>query len=108
MDKKLKQQLRKIITGHRPRPLIFCGYHNGQRCYVRKKDLTYWELKEKHPQPAVQFKIPKPRHFLQKVHHLVPRPLLDKYQGYVMAGVVIGSLILITVFYVVKLISVCV
>jgi len=35
----------------RPRPLMFIGYVNGKRCYVRKRGLSYIEMCKKYPAP---------------------------------------------------------
>lgn len=81
MDKKLNNQLKAIIKGHRPRPLMFCGYHNGKKAYVRKQDLTYWQLLEKYPPPFDFERSFKMRHIFQKHHHLQPS-LLEKLYNY--------------------------
>lgn len=72
MDKKLKQELQGIIRGYRPRPLMYIGRHNGKKCYVRKQDLTYWQLREKYPPPYNLTKLPKYHHILQRHHYLSP------------------------------------
>ncbi len=72
MDEKLKNKLKGIITGHRPRPLMYIGRVNGKKCYCRKRDLTYWQLREKYPPLRKIDILPKPHHILQRHHHLAP------------------------------------
>lgn len=108
MDKKLKQQLKDIIKGNRPRPLMYCGYHNGKKCYVRKQDLTYWQLKEKYPPLRKIDILPKPRHVFQRQHHLKPIHLREAFWGYVMAGCAASFCLLIVITYVYVIVKICI
>jgi len=90
MDKKLKQQLKTIITGHRPRPLMYVGYHNGRKCYVRKQDLTYWQLRDKYPSKPRWDKLLKGKHIFAPQHHLTPHRLRRKIGSYVVWGFIIS------------------
>lgn len=89
MDKKLKQQLKQTIRGYRPRPLMYVGRHNGKKCYVRKQDLTYWQLLEKYPPPFDFKRSFKMRHIFAKQHHLTPTRLQRKTVSYVVWGGII-------------------
>jgi len=99
MDKKLKQELKDIITGHRPRPLMYVGMHNGKKCYVRKQDLTYWQLREKHPPPFKFGDMAGIKHILAPQHHLTPRRLRHKISRHVAWGCVIAFLIFTVIVY---------
>ena len=83
MNKDLKKQLQNIITGHRPRPLMYIGRHNGKKCYVRKHDLTYWQLRSKYPPKPRWDKFLKGTHILAPQHHLTPHRLRRKIVIYV-------------------------
>lgn len=99
MDKKLKNELKSIIKGHRPRPLMYVGWHNGRKCYIRKRDLTYWQLLEKYPKPFNLKKYIKPRHFRQKKHHFAIDPAFDYLYGCIIAGCFIAAGLFVTLFY---------
>lgn len=96
MNRKLKQQLKDIIAGDRPRPRIYVGMRNGKKCYVRNHSLSYFQMLEKRPPPFLQLKMPKPRHVFQKQHHLMPRHLREAFWDYVIAGS-IAALVLLTI-----------
>jgi len=51
MDKDLERRLTKILKGQRPRPVVRCADHNGKKCYVRKRNESYFETLEKHRRP---------------------------------------------------------
>lgn len=89
MNRKLKQQLKQTIAGHRPRPLMYAGRHNGKKCYVRKQDLTYWELREKYPPPFKFGDMASIKHILTPQHHLTPHRLRRKISRHVAWGCVI-------------------
>lgn len=72
MDKDLKIQLKQIITGHRPRPLIGPFYEGSRKYYVRKRDLTYWQMRSKLPRKAVEIIPKKHFHVFRRHHHLAP------------------------------------
>ena len=99
MDEKLKNKLKGIITGHRPRPLMYIGRVNGKKCYCRKRDLTYWQLREKYPSKPNWKNIGKLRHILAPQHHLTPRRLQRKICSYVVWGGLIGFAALCAVLY---------
>lgn len=99
MDKDLKKQLQKIITGHRPRPLMYIGYVGGKKCYVRKRDLTYWQLREIYPPLRPIDILPKPRHIFQKKHHLDAKRLQEHIVGYCIAAAGIVIFVSIVIFY---------
>jgi len=99
MNKELIQELHRKLDKPRPRPLMFCGYHNGKKVYVRKRSLTYWQLREKYPPLRPIDKMPKPRHIFEKKHHLASDPQYDHIFGYLMAGAGIVLYALIAIFY---------
>lgn len=69
MNKDLKKQLQRIANPQRPRPLMFVGWHNGKKCYVRKQSLSYFQLKEKYPPPSYLGKHFVYKHIFTKRHH---------------------------------------
>lgn len=100
MDKKLKQQLEQTISGYRPRPLMYVGRHNGKKCYVRKKDLTYWQLREKYPQKPQWQNMLKTRHILAPQHHLTPHRLRRRISSYVVWGCIIAFFLFSLIIYI--------
>ena len=96
MNKDLKKQLQ---TGHRPRPLIYVGRHNGKKCYVRKHDLTYWQLRSKYPPKPIFVDVPRGRHIFQKRHFRRPAPIAEWKVGYFLAACGIAIFLLITTIY---------
>jgi len=99
MNKELLKELHKKLDKPRPRPLMCIGWHNGKKCYVRKKDLTYWQLREKYPPKPRWENIGKARHILAPQHHLTPRRLQHKTGSYVVWGCIIGFAVLSAVLY---------
>ena len=47
MNIKLKNELNKTIKP-RPRPLMFIGHHNGKKCFIRKRSLSFNQLAKKY------------------------------------------------------------
>lgn len=99
MDKELKKQLHKTLDRPRPRPLMFIGWHNGKKVYVRKQSLSYFQLKEKYPPKRFFFNLLTPRHIFMKAHHLATPPSEEHIEGYIMAGCGIAVLTFLTIFY---------
>jgi len=106
MDKELNNQLKQILKGHRPRPLMYIGWHNGKKCYIRKRDLTYWQLRAKYPLKTLDILEQKVFHPFQKAHHLKRNYWWENYGGYVMAGSAIAFAALIATFYIIITIGV--
>jgi len=104
MNEELLKELHKKLDKPRPRPLMFCGYHNGKKAYVRKKDLTYWRLREKYPPPHEYIRIPKPLHIFQKQHHLKPIHLREAFWGYVIFGGAMAFVAFVVIIYAVLII----
>lgn len=100
MDKKLKQELRGITKGYRPRPLMYIGRHNGKKCYVRKRDLTYWKLLEKYPPKSFTREFPRACHIFAKQHHLTPHRLRRKIGSYMVWGGLIAFFIFTAIIYI--------
>lgn len=100
MDKELKNQLKSIIKGARPRPLMYIGWVNGKKCYVRKQDMTYWQLREKYPRPLQLGDMAKMKHILAPQHYLTPHRLRRKIGSYVVWGGIIAFFILTAVLYI--------
>jgi len=101
MDKKLKKQLQEIITGHRPRPLMgpFYDHKTGCKYYIRKQDLSYFELRKKYPPKPIELKMPT--HVFAKKHHLAIKPEHEHIYGYIIAGSGIAIIAAIVIFYIV-------
>lgn len=92
------------LKGHlpgkrRPRPLMYIGKHNGKKCYVRKRSLSYFQLKEKYPPLRPIDVMPKPRHIFMKKHHLANDPAYEHIYGYITAGCGIAIVSFIVIFY---------
>ena len=104
MNKELLKELHKKLDKPRPRPLMFCGYHNGKKVYVRKRSLTYWQLREKYPPLRPIDLMPKPRHIFQKQHHLKPIHLREAFWGYVIFGGAMAFAAFVVIIYAVLII----
>ena len=99
MDKKLKEELKHIISPTRPRPLMFVGWRNGKKVYVRKQSLSYWQLKEKYPPPRKIDIPPKPPHIFADKHHLAHKLNAEPTVGYIMAGCGIALFTFLVIYY---------
>ncbi len=99
MNNDLKKQLERITNKPRPRPLMFIGWHNGKKVYVRKQSLSYFQLLKKYP-PPFNFKLPKaPPHILAKQHHLKPLRLQHQYLRYIRRGFIVTTRILVLILH---------
>lgn len=105
MDEKLKKELQRTLDRPRPRPLMFIGWRNGKKVYVRKQSLSYFQLLEKYPPPHQYIQLPKPRHIFQRQHHLKPIHLREQFWGYVIFGSVAAFTTFAVIFYVICIIK---
>lgn len=76
--KEALQQIDKIFAKHRPRPVMGPFRDGSRKYYVRKRDVTYWDLVKKYPPKPVQLFPPKTYHILQRRHHLTPKRILKR------------------------------
>ncbi len=58
--RKLKTELRKKAFPPRPRPMQHCGYHDGDKVYLRKTNLSTFQMYAKEKKPWIAI-IPPPR-----------------------------------------------
>ena len=86
MNEELKKELHKHLDRPRPRPLMFIGWHNGKKVYVRNQSLSYFQLLEKYPRLRKIDIIPKPRHVFARKHHLFNKPEHEHIYGCILAG----------------------
>ncbi len=99
MDEKLLKELHRLADKSRPRPLMYVGRVNGKKCYVRKRSLSYFQLLEKYPRPFDLKRDLKPRHHLQRKHHLDAKRTEEHIVGYCIAAAGIVIFVSIISFY---------
>jgi len=106
MDKELRKLLKEIEEKPRPRPLMFVGWHNGRKCYVRKRSLSYFQLLEKYPPPFDLKRFGRPRHVFRMYHFLKSKPIDDYAYGCIILCGVISFVIFVVSVYAYRLLSI--
>lgn len=99
MNKELVKELHKKADKPRPRPLMgpFYDHKTGLKYYVRKHDLSYFELRKKFPPKPLE--LTRCRHILQRTHILSRNPKYEHIYGYIIAGSIIAFATFIVITY---------
>lgn len=105
MDKEIKDELRRVALRHRPRPLMgpFYDHKTGKKYYIRKRDLSYFQLREKYPKHAIEAL--SPMHIFQKSHHLSKSLDEIELEEKILPWCFIGIAAAIAIFYTVIFIT---
>jgi len=75
----------------------FYDHKTGHKYWVRKKDLSYFELRKLYPPKPIE--IGRPVHIFAKKHHMALKPEHDFIIGYAIAAVGIGFYAFIVIVY---------
>jgi len=99
LDKDTGELIPYRFLNPRPRPLMFVGWRNGKKVYVRKQSLSYFQLKQKYPPPRNWDKILKPRHVFREKHYFAHKLEEEHIWGYIMAACGIAAFASLVIFY---------
>ena len=98
----LSPEMRACLLKHsrppRHRPLMgpFYDHKTGNKYYIRKKDLSYFELRKTFPPKFLVLEPPK--HVFAAKHYLFAKPAQEHIKGYIIAGSAIAAAAAIVIF----------